>query len=132
MDNKELQKLTEDISETYFKKPFRHQALFNDRLKTTGGRYLLTSHNIELNRKYLIEHGREELIGIIKHELCHYHLHLEGKGYKHRDRDFRMLLQQVNAPRFCTPLKKKAENKNLYVYLYDLRPTVYKEARHEP
>lgn len=113
MDNKELQKLTEDISETYFKKPFRHQALFNDRLKTTGGRYLLTSHNIELNRKYLIEHGREELIGIIKHELCHYHLHLEGKGYKHRDRDFRMLLQQVNAPRFCTPLKKKAENKKL-------------------
>lgn len=111
MDNKELQKLTEDISETYFKKPFRHQALFNDRLKTTGGRYLLTSHNIELNRKYLIEHGREELIGIIKHELCHYHLHLEGKGYKHRDRDFRTLLQQVNAPRFCTPLKKKQKTK---------------------
>ncbi|AEP89563.1 metallopeptidase family protein [Bacillus subtilis subsp. subtilis str. RO-NN-1] len=117
MDNKELQKLTEDISETYFKKPFRHQALFNDRLKTTGGRYLLTSHNIELNRKYLIEHGREELIGIIKHELCHYHLHLEGKGYKHRDRDFRMLLQQVNAPRFCTPLKKKAENQKTYMYI---------------
>ncbi len=42
MDNIELQKLTEDISKTYFKKPFRHQALFNDRLKTTGGRYLLT------------------------------------------------------------------------------------------
>ncbi|MCY7949496.1 SprT family protein [Bacillus inaquosorum] len=117
MDNKELQKLTEDISETYFKKPFRHQALFNDRLKTTGGRYLLTSHNIELNRKYLIEHGREELIGIIKHELCHYHLHLEGKGYKHRDRDFRVLLQQVNAPRFCTPLKKKTESKKTYMYI---------------
>ncbi|MEG7379705.1 SprT family protein [Bacillus subtilis] len=117
MDNKELQKLTEDISETYFKKPFRHQALFNDRLKTTGGRYLLTSHNIELNRKYLIEHGREELIGIIKHELCHYHLHLEGKGYKHRDRDFRVLMQQVNAPRFCTPLKKKTENKKTYRYI---------------
>ncbi|MCI3985680.1 SprT family protein [Bacillus vallismortis] len=117
MDNKELQKLTEDISDTYFNKPFRHQALFNDRLKTTGGRYLLTSHNIELNRKYLIEHGREELIGIIKHELCHYHLHLEGKGYKHRDRDFRALLQQVNAPRFCTPLKKKTENKKTYRYI---------------
>lgn len=116
MDNKELQKLTEDISETYFKKPFRHQALFNDRLKTTGGRYLLTSHNIELNRKYLIEHGREELIGIIKHELCHYHLHLEGKGYKHRDRDFRMLLQQVNAPRFCTPLRKSGKQKT-YMYI---------------
>ncbi|MEC1645149.1 SprT family protein [Bacillus halotolerans] len=117
MDNKELQKLTEDISNTYFKKPFRHQAVFNDRLKTTGGRYLLTSHNIELNRKYLIEHGREELIGIIKHELCHYHLHLEGKGYKHRDKDFRALLQQVNAPRFCTPLKKETESNKTYRYI---------------
>nr|WGD63029.1 SprT family protein [Bacillus subtilis] len=114
MDNIELQKLTEDISKTYFKKPFRHQALFNDRLKTTGGRYLLTSHNIELNRKYLIEHGREELIGIIKHELCHYHLHLEEKGYKHRDRDFRMLLQSKSTRRGSVyPLRKKRKTKKL-------------------
>ena len=46
----------------------------------------------------------EELIGIIKHELCHYHLHIEGKGYQHRDRDFKQLLQKVDAPRFCSPL----------------------------
>ncbi|WP_343311413.1 SprT family protein [Bacillus atrophaeus] len=117
MDNKELQKLTEDISKTCFEKPFRHQAVFNDRLKTTGGRYLLTSHNIEINRKSLIEHGREELEGIIRHELCHYHLHLEGKGYKHRDRDFRELLQKVDAPRFCTPLQKKTQTRKTYTYI---------------
>ncbi|BBP87322.1 hypothetical protein BsIDN1_09400 [Bacillus safensis] len=97
---KELQQLTEHISQQFFGKTFRHQAVFNDRLKTTGGRYLLGTHNIELNRRYLEEHGREELIGIIKHELCHYHLHLEGKGYQHRDRDFKALLKQVGAPRF--------------------------------
>ena len=68
---------------------------------------MLSSHNIELNRKYLLEHGQSELVGIIKHELCHYHLHLEGKGYKHRDKDFRDLLQKVGAPRFCTPLQTK-------------------------
>ena len=65
---------------------FIHQALFNPRLITTGGRYLLYSHNIEINKKYLDQLGMDELIGIIKHELCHYHLHLEGKGYKHRIR----------------------------------------------
>lgn len=32
---------------------------------------------------------------IIKHELCHYHLHLRGMGYKHRDADFKTLLAQV-------------------------------------
>ncbi|KIL19355.1 hypothetical protein C2W58_03317 [Bacillus pumilus] len=105
MKESELQQLTEHISEHFFGKAFRHQVVFNDRLKTTGGRYLLGTHNIELNRRYLEEHGREELIGIIKHELCHYHLHLEGKGYQHRDRSFKELLKQVGAPRFCTPLK---------------------------
>lgn len=120
MNERELQQLTEYISQQFFGKTFRHQAVFNDRLKTTGGRYLLGTHNIELNRRYLEEHGREELIGIIKHELCHYHLHLEGKGYQHRDRDFKELLKQVGAPRFCTPLKtvrnkRRTEKRHEYV-----------------
>ena len=104
MDNQELQTLVEKISRDYFNKPFRHQATFNSRLRTTGGRYLLQSHNLEVNKKYLDEFGMEELIGIIKHELCHYHLHIEGKGYQHRDRDFKQLLQKVDAPRFCSSL----------------------------
>ncbi|MGG5830943.1 hypothetical protein ACQ4LK_11240, partial [Bacillus pumilus] len=36
------------ISEQFFGKAFRHQAVFNDRLKTTGGRYLLGTHNLSL------------------------------------------------------------------------------------
>ncbi|CAG9623386.1 SprT family protein [Sutcliffiella rhizosphaerae] len=105
MDNRELQKLTEDISLTYFKLPFMHDATFNPRLKTTGGRYLTSTSNIEINKKYYDALGMSELIGIIKHELCHYHLHIRGKGYKHRDQDFKMLLKAVGAPRFCTPIK---------------------------
>ena len=88
----------------FFKKTFIHYAYFNPRLRTTGGRYLLRSHDIEINKKYYDERGIEELIGIIKHELCHYHLHLEKKGYQHRDADFKKLLKKVGAPRFCTPL----------------------------
>ncbi|PPA70536.1 SprT family protein [Jeotgalibacillus proteolyticus] len=104
MDQVTIQEIVERISLEDFGKPFRHKAVFNQRLRTTGGRYMLSSHNIELNIHYLDEHGMDELIGIIKHELCHYHLHLEGKGYQHRDRDFRELIKQVSAPRFCTPL----------------------------
>ncbi|WP_041086043.1 SprT family protein [Jeotgalibacillus soli] len=112
-----IQELVESISRDLFDKPFRHKAYYNPRLRTTGGRYMLLSHNIELNKKYFDEHGMEELIGIIKHELCHYHLHLAGKGYKHRDHDFRQLIQMVGAPRFCTPLpseKKKKRKRHLY------------------
>ena len=118
MTNEQLQALTEEISRKYFSKPFRHEALFNPRLRTTGGRYLLGTHNIEINRRYYEEHGIEELTGIIKHELCHYHLHLEEKGYKHRDRDFRQLMMKVGAPRHCTPLlqvNKKAVVKRVYI-----------------
>ncbi|GIN15716.1 protein SprT [Shouchella clausii] len=101
MTNKELQQLTETISLAFFKRPFTHTARFNNRLRTTGGRYLLKSHDIELNPKQYERYGKEELIGIIKHELCHYHLHLEGKGYKHGDKDFQEWLAKTGAPRYC-------------------------------
>lgn len=111
MEDKELQKLVENISLRFFNKEFQHKAFFNPRLRTTGGRYMLHSHNIEINRSYLDQLGQEELIGIIKHELCHYHLHIEGKGYQHRDQEFKDLLKQVEAPRFCSTLPNRPDRK---------------------
>ncbi|MDT8862721.1 SprT family protein [Alkalihalobacillus sp. MEB130] len=101
MTEEQLQVLVERISREDFGLKFKHRAIFNNRLRTTGGRYLLRSHNIEINPKQYHFFGEEALIGIIKHELCHYHLHIQGKGYKHRDQDFKMLMQKVGAPRFC-------------------------------
>lgn len=117
MNDEKLQELVEKLSLDFFKKPFKHRAFFNKRLRTTGGRYMLSTHNIDINPKYYQEYGLEEMIGIIKHELCHYHLHIEGKGYKHGDQDFKLLLKQVGAPRFCTPLQTEPKiNRNILVY----------------
>ncbi|MGE7885753.1 SprT family protein [Bacillus sp. NPDC094077] len=116
MDDREVQQLVEDISLQYFEARFLHKAIFNKRLRTTGGRYLLKSHNIELNYHYYKMYGKEELIGIIKHELCHYHLHITGKGYKHRDKDFRELLKKVNAPRFCKRMVDEKKRVKAYIY----------------
>ncbi|MEH7305706.1 SprT family protein [Neobacillus drentensis] len=119
MEQQELQLLVEKISVESFGKPFLHQASFNPRLRSTGGRYLLGTHNIEINRKYYDQLGEKELVGIIKHELCHYHLHLEGKGYQHRDREFKQLLKKVGAPRFCAPLPdKKVKRTSKRILLY--------------
>ncbi|GAE36908.1 metallopeptidase [Halalkalibacter akibai JCM 9157] len=101
MSDEQLQRLVEQISLESFGLSFNHQACFNKRLRTTGGRYLLRSHNIEINPKQLQYYGEKALVGIIKHELCHYHLHLQGKGYQHRDDDFKWLMSKVGAPRFC-------------------------------
>ena len=94
MNDQALQGLVEKISSEDFGRKFKHRAFFNGRLRTTGGRYLLKDHDIEINPKMLTEHGSNVLIGIIKHELCHYHLHLEGKGYKHKDPEFKALLKK--------------------------------------
>lgn len=117
MDQDTLQALVEQISIESFQIPFKHSARFNPRLKTTGGRYLTKSHDIELNPKHYQQFGMDELIGIIKHELCHYHLHLQGKGYHHRDRDFKELMNLVGAPRFCqsvVPVKRPEPPKHFY------------------
>ncbi|KFN01038.1 SprT family protein [Bacillus clarus] len=116
MNEREVQSLVEEISLQYFGKPFLHKAMFNKRLRTTGGRYLLRSHNIELNYWYYEMYGKEEVVGIIKHELCHYHLHIEGRGYKHRDQDFRRLLKKVDAPRFCKRMIDEKKETKTYVY----------------
>lgn len=132
MNDHELQKLVEEISIASFQKVFRHKAYFNPRLRTTGGRYLLNSHHIEVNKKYYEQFGQEELIGIIKHELCHYHLHLEEKGYQHKDNDFKQLLKKVNAPRFCSTLpesKKRVKTVKVVTYVCSGCGQVYKRNR---
>ncbi|MCM3024802.1 SprT family protein [Heyndrickxia ginsengihumi] len=131
MNNVQLQKLVEEISLQYFQKPFLHTAIFNPRLRTTGGRYLLNSHHIEINKKYLDELGEAELIGIIKHELCHYHLHINGKGYQHRDQDFKLLLQKVDAPRYCSslPSRKDAKSGKMYEYICSQCGIVYRRRK---
>lgn len=95
MTNQELQALVEKISHDSFRQPFRHNARFNRRLKTTGGRYHLKSHDLDFNPILFEKYGEVELIKVIKHELCHYHLHLAGRGYQHKDLEFKQLLKKL-------------------------------------
>lgn len=111
---RELQQLVEEISLRFFGKPFSHRAFYNVRLRTTGGRYHLQSHDIDFNPKVLEKYGVDELIGVIKHELCHYHLHLEKKGYQHKDREFKELLSKTGGSRFVQPLVDKKTTVHCY------------------
>ncbi|AWB43825.1 SprT family protein [Paenibacillus sp. CAA11] len=117
MSNDELQAWIEEISLRSFGVPFLHQASFNARLRSTGGRYFMKSHNIEINPHQLEAYGKEETEKIIKHELCHYHLHLRGRGYQHRDPEFKALLRQVGGSRYCQRLPEaKARQPLPYKY----------------
>ena len=98
-----LQRWVEEISERDFGKPFRHTARFNHRLRTTGGGIfpgITASRSIPL----IWKRGRRRCWASSATELCHYHLHLEGKDYRHRSPEFRRLLAQVGGLRYAPPL----------------------------
>ena len=86
MTDSELQALVEQVSLADFGRPFVHKATFNRRLRTTGGRYVLQTHNLEINPLMIEEFDEQNLIGVIKHELVHYHNHIQGLPYQHKDR----------------------------------------------
>ena len=94
MTNEELQAWVQALSQTAFSMEFSHRAYFNARLRTTGGRYRLADHNIEINPK-MLGYGKEVVAGIIKHELCHYHLH------------FKRLLAKVGGSRYAPAAPKQ-------------------------
>ncbi|KYP80470.1 SprT family protein [Ferroacidibacillus organovorans] len=97
----ELKSMVCMISMRDFHLPFSHDCRFNARLRSTGGRYILSTHNVEINPSYAHRFGIEELIRVIRHELVHYHLHLAGRGYRHQDRDFKELLSRVDGARYA-------------------------------
>lgn len=116
MDSIKLQNLIEQISLQYFNRPFLHEAKINRRMTTTGGRYHLDDHHIEINAHFLAPQYHEYLIGIIKHELCHYHLHLLKRGYRHRDRDFKVLLKKAGGSRYAPDIAC-AVRKNSIIFI---------------
>lgn len=54
--------MVEKLSEEKFGRKFRHCAYFNKRLRTTGGRYLLKSHDIEINPKQYEHYGEDAVV----------------------------------------------------------------------
>ena len=105
-------KLTEyvqSVSLEDFGRPFTHQAQWNSRLRTTGGRFFPKDGHLDFNPKVYHELGLEVFRKIVRHELCHYHLYFQKKGYRHRDREFKELLKEVDGLRFVPPLKTQTQ-----------------------
>lgn len=134
MENQQLQQWIEQISLDSFGVPFKHKASFNSRLRSTGGRYFTKSHNIEISTLHMQLHGIEEVEKIIKHELCHYHLHLAKRGYQHRDAEFKQLLRQVGGTRFCRalPLVRKKEPYRYKLICSDCRMEYLRKRKADP
>lgn len=114
MSDEELQQLTEKWSQQAFERPFKHRIWFNWRLKTTGGRYHLKDHHIDINPLMYEEFDLATLRGVVLHELCHYHLHLAGHDCHHTS-EFKALLNQVGGLRYA-PVTSQKKTRFKWVY----------------
>lgn len=104
LSNRELTMKVRQISLSYFKLPFEHEALWNQRLRTTGGRFFPRDLHLDFNPRMadLTDFDR-----VILHELTHYHLYRAKRGYKHQDSDFKELLAQVGGLRYAPQVAEK-------------------------
>ncbi|MCP1638371.1 SprT-like protein [Streptococcus gallinaceus] len=103
-----------EVSREDFGKEFSHEAFWNNRLRSTGGRFFPKDGHLDFNRKILDQFGLEIFRKIVRHELCHYHLYFEKKGYKHGDKEFKDLLSAVDGLRYAPSLAQ--ENASLLFY----------------
>ncbi|MFS9037876.1 SprT family protein [Streptococcus timonensis] len=111
-----------------FGKPFKHKAQWNTRLRSTGGRFFSKDGHLDFNPKVYQELGLEVFRKIVRHELCHYHLYFEGRGYQHKDLAFKQLLKEVDGLRFVPPLSSANKKPNL-VYTCQSCQQIYQRKR---
>jgi SprT-like protein len=116
MTNLELQQLTKRIAKESFGKNFPYKVVFNRRLKTTGGRYHLNDHHIDINPLMLEEFDEATLIGVIKHELVHYFVHMLNEKPDHRNPHFQQLLRQVGGLRYAPATSKRRQTAPKLIY----------------
>ena len=120
------------VSREDFGWEFSHQAFWNKRLRTTGGRFFPQDGHLDFNPKHLEQYGEDVFRQIVRHELCHYHLYFQRKGYKHQDNDFKTLLAQVGGLRFAPKLQESRAKYCYYcqqcgqIYLRKRRLTISK------
>lgn len=101
----DLTSYVQKVSLEDFGKPFRHQAVWNRRLRTSGGRFFPKDGHLDFAPRILEEYGEAVFRQVVRHELTHYHLYFEKKGYKHGDADFKRLLKEVDGLRYAPPPK---------------------------
>ncbi len=122
-----LTEYVKQVSREDFGKEFVHEVVWNTRLRSTGGRFFPKDGHLDFNPKLYEEHGLDTFRKIVRHELCHYHLYFEKKGYKHSDRDFQELLVRVDGLRYAP--RSQQSNGTIHYYICKTCGRLYQRRR---
>ncbi|MBP2620452.1 SprT family protein [Streptococcus panodentis] len=110
-----------------FGQEFQHEAYWNKRLRTTGGRFFPKDGHLDFNPRIYETFGLATFRRIVRHELAHYHLYYQGKGYRHTDRDFKELLKAVDGLRYAPALP--TAQKKLYYQCQQCQAVIVRKKR---
>ncbi|WAX16640.1 hypothetical protein LC76P1_00203 [Lysinibacillus phage LC76P1] len=105
---KGLKKVCQDIARIYFGREFNLPVKFINDEKVNmwacytyysskkNGKIVYKAHSITVNFKR--EYSREELIGMLKHEVCHWACQMSGKAFRDGSKNFESELYRIGAP----------------------------------
>ncbi|GGK25153.1 protein SprT [Caldalkalibacillus thermarum] len=103
-DPQKLKRLANKLSLHFWGKPCQIPVTWNGRLTKTMGRFLYTEQNgqrtplkIEISKYAAHWIDREIFVAVLLHELCHYHLFIEGRPYHDHHPVFEQELRRVGA-----------------------------------
>lgn len=114
--NESLLDLVNELAIRYFGRTYNGRVEWNFRMRTRAGDYAPRLKLMRLSARYAKEFGDEELVGTIKHELCHWYLWEQGIAHRHDSRAFKELMQRVDAPRYAKRTQVRTGSSRRYVY----------------
>lgn len=106
MDTQDLYQLANSLSLQFWQKPLTIKVVWNTRLRSSAGRYIYSKagpQRIEVSYQEYIDYGLAEVVNILKHELCHFHLHQQNKAFQDGSVVFKQECQRVGAQLTAKP-----------------------------
>lgn len=119
-----LEKMCKEIAKKYWELDFNIPVTINRRLNHTYGRYLFkyvrdqngkvikgVPTGIEISGKSFNNFSKFQMLDLLKHEVCHWACHVQGKPYSDGTRHFESELRRINASSTGVDMQKKGYKK---------------------
>ncbi len=113
-DNKELDRIGNQLSLMYYGRPCKVPIQWDKSLKNAAGYFAFDKHahkplRIVQSLWQYNQFGAGHVIGTLKHELAHYHLFISGRPFRDEDAAFQEECRRIGAPLYALAMQEGFE-----------------------
>lgn len=102
----ELNEIAVNLCKEVLKDDFTGYIVWSNRMVKIAGN-CNSEGRIALNRKYYDRYGKEEIVGVLKHELAHYYVFKTYGLHNHETHLFKETLKKLKGPSVGKPMPRK-------------------------